>query len=93
MEKLSEIVRSIGFYVREANFATVGDFWKDIVNFWKQYATPEPPLLGAVAMRSIDGGVSSLTAGNGSRACLLYTSLQPFLSYMIAYHIICHMPV
>lgn len=60
MEKLSEIVRSIGFYVREANFATVGDFWKDIVNFWNSTVFT---ILKAARHRSYEIRVVNLTAG------------------------------
>lgn len=37
MRELSEMIRTVGFYVEEAGFATVGDFWKDIVSFWKKH--------------------------------------------------------
>ena len=35
MEQLSKLIQSTVFSVREANFATVGDFWKNIVFFYK----------------------------------------------------------
>lgn len=35
MEDLEKIIRSTHFSVREASFATVGSFWKDIVGFYK----------------------------------------------------------
>ena len=62
MEKLSEIVRSIGFYVREANFATVGDFWKDIVNFWKQHRFYY--IKSGTAQIILKSASLNLTAGN-----------------------------
>lgn len=37
MNKLSEIIKNITFCVEEANYAKVGNFWKDIVYFWKQH--------------------------------------------------------
>lgn len=35
MDQLSKLIKGTVFSVREANFATVGDFWKDIVFFYK----------------------------------------------------------
>lgn len=35
MEQLSKLIQSTVFSVREADFATVGDFWKNIVFFYK----------------------------------------------------------
>lgn len=37
MSEVFEMIRTIGFYVEEAGFATVGGFWKDIVSFWKKH--------------------------------------------------------
>ena len=37
MDELSELIRSVGFYLQEANFACVGTFWKNIVYVWKHH--------------------------------------------------------